>query len=156
MTLVEDSLGWIQADFPGGFPSNLERVNRDDSDKLEGGIRSRKQDLARSNLVGVGSGRTNQNAVGTEYEHKQNTTLSCRIEGLHQDQRGHIADSDAFETLVRNIKLAILAHRKYPTTSTPATYLSIFVENGRNDSKNYRDFYQYSFDIRFRGYDDVR
>ncbi|RDZ61367.1 hypothetical protein C5B90_19020 [Haloferax sp. Atlit-12N] len=154
MTLVEDVLSWIQADFAGGFPGDLERVNRDDSNKLDAGIRSRKQDLARSNLVGVGSVRTDPTAVGTEYEHKQDAVLSCRIEGLHENQRGHIADGAAFEALVRNVRLAILTHREYPTTSTPATYHTILLENERNDSKNYRDFYQYSFEIRFRGYDD--
>lgn len=171
MTLVEDVLRYLQNDYPGGFPDNVWLINGGDSEVFaptEVGTevgstvgstsdgRSAKEDLARANLVTVKPADSDTpTPVGTEYDHKRGDPVDITVEGLHEDQRGRVADHDAFKALTRGLKRAVLSNRKFPTTTTGPRYYDLVIENEADQSSNFRDYYRMDFTVRFRGYDDL-
>lgn len=153
MTLSTDVLGWVKTNWPdGSFPGDLERVDRNDSEQLEGGVQSLTNALEQANFVGARDATRDPSPAGFSYDEQTiEAVVGVRVIGLvdNNENFGHIADHDAFLTLVENIQTSILEEREYPTTSTAESYCTLFVENEADLSSNYRDYYRYDFDVRF-------
>lgn len=136
----------------------LKRVNRNDSDTLDGNIHDRTGNLRVANYVGVGGGDRSSTPVGTEYDRRLETTVGVRIEGMHHHERGHIdpdgTNAVAFDTLVHDVRDAIDAGLEFPSVgASNINYHTAYIENETNRSSNYADFYEYRFDVRFVGYE---
>lgn len=155
-------LDTIKANWPGTFPADLERVDRDESDLLEGDIRSRKGDLQDSNFVGATHANTTTSAIGTEYDHSIETVVGIRIEGMttqgglfgHVDPSG--TDGIEWETLVSNIRRGLLQEREYPAVGADhRTYTDLLITNPAPQSNRYRDYYRHDLDVVLRGYETL-
>lgn len=162
---VDWVLETIKANWSAGAWTDvpLERINRDNSELLEGDIRSRSEELERSNYVGASLVDRDSDPLGTEYDLDVETVVGLRIEGLHADQWGNV-DPDAslpptesggpvpFDGLVREIRHALLRDRTYPETDTPDTdHYTVLITNESPDSAAYRDYYRYDFDVVLQG-----
>lgn len=138
----------------------LTRVDRDDSELLEGAIRDRRGDLQTSNFVGATFTGRSSTPIGTEYHHDLDVVVGVRIEGLHHSEFGYI-DPDghegvAFDELVNQLRDAILSQRKRPSPDRPdISYRHLRVVNEAPQSSNYADYYRHDFDVRFVGYEDL-
>ncbi len=159
-TAVQWVLDTIYSEFPGSYPSDLVRVNRDDSlildengnPNLTDPIRSRDIDLTDANVVGASSAPlTTTSPIGFGFNHEVETGVAVRVEGLVDDEWGHLTDSGDFATLVDNVKTALHSQRQYPFDD----YHSLFIRESDNQSANHRDYYREGFDIWFVGYDEL-
>ncbi|WP_254766505.1 hypothetical protein [Salinilacihabitans rarus] len=162
---VDWVLATIKANWAAGAWADvpLERIDRDNSELLEGDIRSRKEDLQRSNYVGAALADRATSPLGFEYDHEVEAVVGVRVEGLHADQWGHVdpdgalpptADDDGvpFDALVREIRKTLLRDRTYPQTNTPDTdHYTVLVTNESPDSAAFRDYYRYDLDVILRG-----
>jgi hypothetical protein len=152
MTLTADVLGYIKTNWPdGGFPSDLTRVNRNDSKQLERDVTSLTDALKTTNYVGARAATREPTPAGFAYDEQTfDAVVGVRVVGMDsEDKFGHIADHDAFRALVENIRAAVLTEREYPPTSTPETYCTLGTTNETDLSSNYRDYYRYDFDVVF-------
>ena len=142
----------------------LFRIDRDNSRVFETGdgldmqqpLRTRRADLERANLVGAAWTSRDQTPVDPQYDLKGDIVVSVRVEGLTalSGQHGHIdPDEDhgvSFVALCDDIRSAILGERVFP--DHPAfgdTKTDLRVMNEDDRSAQYRDFYQYDFDVVF-------
>lgn len=154
-------LGAIKTNWPeASFPSNLTRVNREESELLEEGIRSRKGELTKSNFVGAALATRTPTPVGTEYDHDLEAVVDVRIEGLDHAEWGHIdpagQEGYVWKNLINNVREAILVDRTWPGVGRAnTTYHSLTIESKTDRSSNYRDFYDYRFSVRFHGYETL-
>lgn len=154
MTLTEDVLGWIETNWPdGSFPSDLRRVNRNDSRLFPGGAEDRREKLRQANYVGVARGGDTPTPIGTEFGYRSVPVLNVRVVGLDAEQFGHIDDHADFRTLVENIKTAIRAEDEHPSTTGAGTYHTIIEQDATDSSATGGDYYAETWDLQFRGYD---
>jgi len=165
---VQNEVKWlldvIQTNYPGVWPSDLVRRNRDDSvtlDKPESPIKEEGVELTNWNVVGVSTGSKNRELFGTGPQYRVETELDVRIEGLHENEYGEIADDDEFKTLVAYIQQAINTQLSYPAVDTGdedigrVIYRDLGIINEQNLSTDNRDYYQRDFTVRLRGYEDT-
>lgn len=157
---VDFVLETIKTNWPGTFPSDLERVDRDQSKLLEGNIRSRTGELKRSNFVGATHADTATEPVGTEYDHSIETTVGIRIEGLHADKYGHVdpsgADGITWATLVETIRRGILQERSFPAVGVDhRSYHSLLVTNESDQSDTWADYFRADFDVVLDGFETL-
>ena len=157
---------WVLTQFGsvvGSLTAPLKRVDRDESEILEGNIRKRKGDLKDANFVGATFADRVPTPIGTEYDHAVEAVVGVRIEGLHHSEWGHV-DPDGVEGipfgddggLVDRIRDAILVERRYPDAGgTNVTYTNLTVTNEASQSSNYADYYRYDFDVVFDGFEDL-
>lgn len=157
---VLDQLASVVSNQPADHP--LKRVDRDDSEILEDSIRSRKGELQAANYVGATLADRVPEPVGSDYDHRLETVVGLRIEGLHADAYGHI-DPDGVDGvqwtdgLVAEIRDALLAERHYPAAGpTGVTYTDLQFQNEAPDSAQHRDFYRHDIDIVFHGFEDLQ
>lgn len=154
MTLSDDVLGYIEDNWPEAtFPSDLRRVNRNDSTVLAGNTRELTDKLKQANYVGVRDAEVGQTPVGTSFGYISEPVVGVRVLGLHESEFGHITDHAEFRALVRNIKEAIRAEETYPAVSRPGEYHTILEQNFVDESANFGDYFFASWDLQFRGYD---
>lgn len=157
---------WVLEQFGsvvGSITAPLTRVDRDDSELLEGNIRDRRGDLQESNFVGATFVGRSQVPIGTEYDHDLEVVVGVRVEGLHHSEWGYIdpdgSDGIPFSGdggLVDRLRDAILAERKRPSPDRPnIAYRHLTVENEAAQSSNYQDYYRHDFDVRFVGYEGL-
>jgi hypothetical protein len=94
--------------------------------------------------------------IGTEYDLRVEDGVNVLIEGVHADEWGQIDDPDTFQALVNEVKRALLDGRKDPPDSQrafEADYHTIVPANaGRPPGSDKTDYFAYSFDLQFRGY----
>lgn len=171
MSVLEVSfvLDKIKANWSAGTYANipLERVDRTESDHLDGSVRSHTEDLQADNFVGATLSGRAATPIGTEYDHGIETVVPVRIEGLHTTTYGKI-DPDAslppgnandpvpWEELVYEIRDAILTERKEPATGRSGiSYRDLIVQDWTDDSADYGDYYRADFDVVFRGYETL-
>jgi len=164
-----DQLASVVTNQPAADP--LRRVDRDDSEVYETGqtvdmatpIRERSGELQEANYVGVRLADRSPEPIGTEYDHRLETVLGVRIEGLDASAYGHVdpdgTDGVAFDGaggLIPQIREAILSARTFPDAGRPAVgYTDARLANETNRSANYADYYRYDFDIVLRGYENL-
>lgn len=151
-----DQLASVVTSVSNDYGATLERVNRDDSEILEGGIRTRKGELKEAAYVGATLADREPEPLGFEYDHELETVVAVRVEGLHTDEWGHIdpggTDGVPWDVLVRRIKRALLAERTYPAVGAPDTdYYSLLITNVAPDSASHRDYYREDFDVVLQG-----
>ncbi|UIP00336.1 hypothetical protein Hbl1158_02905 [Halobaculum sp. CBA1158] len=141
-------------------PVTLKRIDRDDSEILEGDMRDRTAELQRGCYVGATDAAAGREPIGFEYDSRVEPVVGVRVEGLHHDEWGHVdpdgTDGVPFEVLVRRLRRAVQAERHYPDVSKPDTsFTTLFVENEAPQSDQYADYYRTDFDVRFRGYEEL-
>ncbi|MFB6237519.1 MAG: hypothetical protein ABEH81_04025 [Halopenitus sp.] len=157
---VDWVLHTIKTNWPGSFPNDLTRVDRDDSELLEDDIREREGELQKSNFVGATHADEDTEPTGSEYNSKLETVVGIRIEGLHVDEWGNVdptgTDGITWETLKNNIRRGILQERSFPPVGAPnRDYHTLLVTNQADQSDDYRDFYRYDFDVVLDGYETL-
>lgn len=142
------------------FPSDLARIHRDMPEILETGERTRSLELPQWNAIGVSLDSRNPTPVGDEYNYRVETTLSFRLEGLHESEWGNIESPAHFESLVRRIQHALAVERSYPTVDDvdndpigSVAYHTISPPENETDlSADDRDYYRRDWTVRFIGY----
>lgn len=97
--------------------------------------------------------------IGTEYNLRVEDSVSVLIEGVHADEFGQIDDPETFQELVNEVKRAVLQGRTDPPSSGTgfgADYHTVVPANaGRPPESNQTDYFAYSFDLQFRGYQNL-
>ena len=121
-------------------------------------LRSRRGDLQASCFVGAALEERPTSPAGTT-EYRSEAIVTVRIEALHASEWGFIdptgEDGIAFEELYEPVRETLRDARAYPDVDRTATaYQTAILENETDRSSDYRDFYDYRFDLRFRGYED--
>ena len=144
-------------DQPADHP--LTRVNRDDSELLEGNIRTRTAELQESNYVGAALASVDATPIGTEFDQNVERIVGVRVEGLYcgDSTYGHAnGDGVDFDDLVAAIQSALQAKREFPNVDRASTtYRSLYIENHAPQSAQHRDYYRYDFDVRFSGHETL-
>ncbi|WP_135852611.1 hypothetical protein [Halorussus salinus] len=147
----------------GAITTPLQRIDRDESEFFDDGIRSRTAELRKTNAVGASLADVTNDPVGTEYDHAREAVVGVRIEGLHESEFGYIdpggSDGIPFSGgggLVDRIRDALLVNRTYPDAGgTGVTYTGLRLVNESNQSSNYQDYFRHDFDIVFNGYEEL-
>lgn len=147
----------------GSLTVPLRRVDRDESELLEGDISKRTADLTDANYVGASLADVSNEPVGTEYDHDREVVVGVRIEGLTHREYGYVDPSgsagvpfDADGGLVDRIRDAILVERHYPAAGkSGVTYTDLQITNEAPQSSDYQDYYRYDFDLVLNGYEDL-
>lgn len=153
----EDPRLWVLDTFveqwPGTeFPDVVERFNRDDSESIDTGVRSGDFDLEEGVSVGAALADDNREPIATSFSYDVETTISVRVEGLHQDQYGHIESSDAFRQFIDALKEALRRERAMPSIDGGAYhYHTLLIENETDNSADGRDYYHATWDVRIKG-----
>jgi hypothetical protein len=141
----------------------LERIDRDDSQLLEGNIRSRTRELQRGNYVGAAHADRSAQPEGPEYDLDVDVVVGVRIEGLHHAAKGHI-DPDSTDGvtfagdggLVEQIRNAIYAGRREPAAGrSSVAFTHLEITNEAPQSRQYADYYRYDFDVVFEGFESL-
>lgn len=152
MTLTAYVLDTIKSDWTGSFPSDLKRINRDDSKILEDSERSQAVDLEDANYVAANAGVRDRTQYGVGVDRVE-AVVEVDVQGLHADQFGQISDADEFETLVDDIKQVFRSKRFSIDVGSedPATFVRLEINNEDALSNQYREHYHHEFNIRFIG-----
>jgi hypothetical protein len=160
-------LSEIKTQWPSGSYSDipLERVDREDSEKLDGGVRSRKGELQEQNFVGAALAERGRTPIGTEFDYDVEAVVGVRVEGLHHDAYGYIdpsaslppstsGDPVPWSDLVDAIQDAVQTNRTFPSVGRSDTsYTHVRIANESDRSDNYGDYYRADFDLVFGGYE---
>lgn len=156
MTLTEFVLETINANWPdGSLPDDVTRVNANDSELLDGPIRTRRKHLKRSNYIGVRHTQRDDTPGGVQAGSEREAVLRVQVEGLHESEHGDITDHAEFRTLVRNTKEALRADRYNPSVGDqhPATWVRLDIGPETGGSSAQADYYQTIYDVTLRGHE---
>lgn len=152
--LVGFLINSVDTNWPeSSFPDDLNIVDRDNSEVYDGinSLRDRKGELRKSNFLSFGTADETPTPRGPGYDLEREDRVSCRLEGLHSDQFGHVDSAAAFETLWENVQEAIYVERRRPLPN----YHTLFIENIRHASGNHRDYFRVDFEVRFWGCEEL-
>lgn len=143
-----------------GDPVQLERVDRDDSQLLEGGIRSRTGELQEAVYAGATLADVANSPIGTEFDFDREAVVGVRIEGLHHSEFGHVdpdgANGVPWSDLVAQLRDAILSERVRPGGEPSGVeYHHLTIANEAPQSSNWADYYRHDFDVVFQGYEEL-
>lgn len=169
--MAQDEVSWIletiKANYPAEWPTDADgdpvfaRIHRDEPEVLETGERTKRRELERWNAIGASLADRTPTPVGTEYDHRVETIVSCRLEGAtsQSGEWGHVDSVAHFETLVRRVQHAINTERSYPTVDDvdqngigSVAYHSLFIENETDLSQQDKDYFRRDWDVRLVGY----
>jgi len=127
-----------------------------DEMRLNSGGRARSTDVVNENIITVDSSPAGANTpIGTEYDHQIRHGANVQIEAYHADGGGQVADKDEFNTLVGEARRAILVERTFPP-ATDITDLRIEEENDLSaESTVDANYFRYTFDVWFEGYETL-
>lgn len=147
----------------GAITTPLKRIDRDNSEFFEGGIRNRTAELRKANYVGASLADVSSTPIGTEYDHDREAVVGVRIEGLHHSEYGYVdpsgSDGIAFSSdggLVDRIRDALLVERQYPAAGgADVTYTDLQIANEAPQSSDYSDYFRHDFDILLSGYETL-
>jgi hypothetical protein len=163
------TLDAIKSNWSAGAYSDIpiERIDRDESELLDGNIRDRTQELQDSNYVGASFADRDPTPIGTNYDHQVEVVVGIRIEGLHHSEWGYV-DADAslppatageavpFGDLVREIRTSILDGREFPSAGpTNVTFTDLIITNEAPQSDDWQDYYRHDFDVVFGGFEEL-
>lgn len=126
-----------------------------DEMRLHSGGRARSLDVTNQNIITVDSEPTGENTpIGTEYDFRVRRPVSVNIEGYHEDGGGQLTDKDDFNSLVTEARRAILTERSFPVGDM--THLTIEAENDEAPGPpNDANYFRYTFDVVFEGYEEL-
>lgn len=168
-TLTRWLLRALADNWPGGLPSDLQLIDRDDPSilsidtstsptTLTRDRRSMEFDLAVANTLGVSTTAWDQSPAGLGGdEYRAEPVLTVRIEAAHVDSPGHVDHAEDFidnyalpaTKVVQQIDNGTLQdapvadfHVADPTEPTPQMV-------------DYKDYYRWDFDVEPRGYRTV-
>ena len=136
----------------------VRRVDRNESAVYQQpAIRSRRGDLQASCFVGAALEERPTSPAGTD-EYRAEAIVTVRIEALHASEWGFIdssgEDGIPFGDLYGPIRSALRDGRGYPDVGREDVgYQTALLENETDRSSDHRDFYDYRFDVRFRGFE---
>lgn len=146
----------------------LKRVDRDDAQLYDGSesvdmstpLRKRTAELRNANYVGATFADREPTARGPGYDHNVEAVIGLRCEGLHCSEFGHVDPGGekgvAFDELVRRIRQALLAERKYPSIDSPdGSYYTLELGNEAPQSSNWADYYRHDLDVLLHGEQDL-
>jgi hypothetical protein len=162
--MVQDEVTWIletvKSNWPGAeYPGTLARINRDEPEILETGERTRSLELEQWSAIGASLADRTSDPIGAEYDKRVETTISCRLEGLHADEHGHVDSAAHFEQLVRYAQYALDVERSYPTVDDvdadgigSVAYHTLINENETDLSEDDKDYFRRDWDVRLIGY----
>lgn len=163
---ILDELAAVASAQPADHP--LYRVDRDNSLTYESDAlvanasptRSRSVELSDANVVSVSYQEQANTAIGTEFDYEIERVVSVRIEGVHESEFGHIDETGSngvtFETLVNDIRDAILAERTFPAAGANGrTYTELVTANEARVSSDHSDEYRHDFDVVFGGFETL-
>ena len=166
---VDAVLGFVKNNWSAGTYGDIpiERVDRDNSELLDGNVRSHSEDLQASNYVGATVADADRQAIGTEYDHSLEVVVGVRIEGLHHTEYGYI-DPDAslppatagdpvpWSEFVDEVRTAILRDRTFPSTSrSDIGYTDLQIANDTPAASDYGDYYRRDMDIILNGFETL-
>lgn len=122
--------------------------------------RKQSVDLTRHTTVSVSSSPDrDEQPVGTEYDLRVEDGVNILIEGAHEDEFGQAGTSEDFQRLVNEIRRVVLAQRTTPPGSRAtrgADFCSAVPLNaGRPPDNGQTDYFAYTFDLQFRGYESL-
>lgn len=144
----------------------IERIDRDNSEKLDGNVRSHTEDLQANNFVGAAFADRIPEPIGTEYDLDVDVVVSVRIEGLHHTEFGYVnpdnslppttaGDPVPWTDFVKEIRSTINTERTFPNTTSSINYTDLVITNENPLSYEYGDYYRHEFDVAFAGYEDL-
>lgn len=158
-TLANFILGVLDTQGNGGafdtanYSPHPIRFNKDDSKRLDTGERTESVDLTEGNVITVGSDpTTGRTPIGTEFEYRTENGVTVLVEGVHEDQRGDIADSNDFGTLIAEVFRALSTEQTHPRPAENEH--TLIVGDLNNLAPNNRNYYGATFDVTARGYSD--
>lgn len=157
---VLDQLQSVVNNQPADYP--LERIDRDNSEILEGSVDTRRAELQDANYVGAALVDRSTSPIGTEYDHDVEAVVGVRIEGYSGDfgnidpdgQDGVVFAGDG--GLVEQIRDAVLVKRTFPAAGGSDTeYTHVAIQNEAPQSSNYADYWRHDFDLVFSGFETL-
>lgn len=152
--LVTWVLETIKEDWPGEYPSTLRRIDRDEYINLDTGERTRSGELQSANFLAANMAENLEDPIGIDYNLSIESTVSVRLEGLHEDNRGHVANTAQFNRLVRSAKRALHLNRTdVPDGPDGRYYHMLEIDNETDMSVDHRDYFRSDWDVRFHGYE---
>lgn len=158
---VLDQLQSVVDAQPAGH--SLERIDRDDSELLDGDIRTRTRELRSGNYVGAATADRSETPIGTEYDLQVEEVVGIRIEGLHYSAKGHVDPDgqngvvfDGDPGLVQDIKTALYQGRRSPDAGrTSVNFTDLTITNQAPQSSRFADYYRFDADILFSGFEEL-
>lgn len=116
--------------------------------------RTKRTNLSDNNTVRAGSQPTTQNeAIGPEYSLRVRAAVSVKIDGVHGDRGGRVADGDEFRTLVNEVKRCLWVERKWPIPDE-GVYLLLIEEEDNQSTRQLND-YRIDLTVRFIAHTDL-
>lgn len=127
-------------------------IDQRDTDRVNKNGRSMVADLAENNAVGVGSQPdTEYTPSGTYDNARVDAAVSIRIEAVHEDEWGNVADAADFRALVGEVKRILWADRSYPV----GDYYVLEIATESDLSTQHKDYYRVDLTVEFRGYESL-
>lgn len=155
MTLTSFVLDTIKSNWSGGFPSDIERLNVDDSENLAQAVRTTVQRFSDATVIGATRVSGEDVPFGVQSDPAQSFVVRVRIAGAHTDEFGQVSDAADFEdNIVQEAKAALRTERYSPAVGAdhPATFVRLFIENESAQSGLNKDLYATEFDVRLEGH----
>jgi hypothetical protein len=161
--LVEKVISWLSNWDSNAAPQPV-FIDRDDADSTSFNDRRVPYDLTDSHVISVSSSPDKTTTpVGTEYDHRVEDGVNCRIEAAHRDATDFPGDSVSagvsgaveFQDIIDEAERLILTERSSYPTVNDISYHTVVVENQQNLSSDDKDYFRYDFDVFFRGYSDL-
>jgi hypothetical protein len=123
----------------------LERVDREDSEQLDGNIRDHEGELQTDNFVGAALASRPRDPIGSGFDYSVEAVVTVRVEGLHHTEFGYIdataslpptnaGDPVPFNDLVDEIQDTVQTTRTFPSvgrSDTDYTDVQIQKDNRR-------------------------
>jgi|APHM01.1.fsa_nt_gi hypothetical protein len=138
------------------IPSDLLRIDKNESVVLDTGAVAQGVDLAENIVVSVGRDSTDHTPEGTLPRYETLETLDVEIEAADSREFGTVSSHADFRRVVNNVQRALDAERSFPDVSLTnrdrqPTRLEMFVEEESDRSSNHRNHYSVGFPLRIRG-----
>jgi hypothetical protein len=168
--LVEWTLDTLAANYTPGNVATSTPVLVDDADRTtyaidtDTGSRSAMQrrydpDPGDTNIVSVSPSPDRQEQpIGTEFDLEVDDAVNIVIEGVHVGETGEIGDPDEFRQLKNEVRRALLAARVWPKRNPDGKthYHTAVPQNaGRPPEDEQANYFAYTFDLGFRGYEEL-
>lgn len=131
--------------------------------RIDNGTRVEEQrrfspDVADTNLVTVASSPDRQDTpIGTSYDLRVVDAVNILIEGAHATQTGEIENPDQFTTLKDEIRRSLLVDRTTFPSINGVDYHSLVPANAARPpaARDANEYFAYTFDLEFRGYETL-